>query len=155
MNKICLENYTLCLLGLSIVSNDVGFWKRCIFCFLFYCCYGMCSWFGEVYSTCLRAPHQITKTCRVHLTKSRRNVEYTSPNHEDMSSTPHQITKTCRVHRCTRHFFVIWWGVLDMSVKPIRMIIFWHEKKHSIMFHFCNNCGKYLIILCYFDNSVK
>jgi len=43
-------------------------------------------------------PHQITKTCRVHLIKSRRHVVYTSPNHEDMSCTPHQITKTCRVH---------------------------------------------------------
>jgi hypothetical protein len=146
MNKICLENYTLCLLGLSIVSNDVGFWKRCIFCFLFYCCYGMCSWFGEVYSTCLR-----------DLVRCTRHVFVIWWGVLDMSSWFGEVYSTCirDLVRCTRHFFVIWWGVLDMSVKPIRMIIFWHEKKHSIMFHFCNNCGKYLIILCYFDNSVK
>jgi hypothetical protein len=65
-------------------------------------------------------PHQITKKCRVHLTKSRRHVEYTSPNYEDMSSSPHQITKKCRVHltKSRRHVEYTSPNHEDMSSTP-------------------------------------
>ena len=130
MNKICLENYTLCLLGLSIVSNDVGFWKRCIFCFLFYCCDEMCSWFGEVYSTCLR-----------DLVGCTRHVFVIWWGVLDMSSWFGEVNSTClrSLVRCTRHVFVIWWGVLDMSS--------WFGEVYSTCFRDLVRCTRHVFVI--------